>query len=760
MIDFNTAPLQGELPPEFVAAAAREEADDAHHGYDPDPQDNEPASDITTRKLAVTIITDRTGIAMRPVDMTLPQLAGHIGFTTAANKMALPWLKLALFGDKRSDKNSLRNNDNVLQVSGIEGDHDSGNLSFDEAVARIREANIRALLYTSASHEPGVKERWRILAPLSRNREPEMRGELVARVNGLLNGHLAGESFTLSQAYLYGHLPDAACRIEVIDGDFLDLRDDLDAGRIFKDGSTNGDHGANSGNSGGHDYNGAGPQHQSRADDDPEPVDVGKIEAALDVISPDCSYEVWLKIAAGLHHELGEHGFALFDRWSSKATGTVMDDGKSEPRYTQAKSRERWRGARTMHSIRIASVFYCADEEDPAWRQRYEQEPQSPSPAAGPTGQAPGPITIEETLKVFDHWLALPDQTPILAALGTVAANLLPGDPVWLGLIGPPSSAKTEILNSTSTLPHVVQAATMTVAGLLSGSPKKSQAKGAQGGLLRQINDFGIIVLKDFGSVLSMHPETKAEVLAALREIYDGAWTRHLGSDGGRTLSWQGKVGLLFAATGVIDAHYSVIGAMGDRFLLSRLAPVGRGQFSRALKHVGAGTKQMRQELAVVVTQLFAGRRVEPRAISKEEIERIDDAIMLVVRLRGAVARDRQSKEIEAVYGAEGTARIGLTLERLLAGLDTLGVDRETALRVVETVALDSVPPARRRAYDYLHAVYASSGAAETTAIAKMMELPTVTVRRVLEELVAYGLASRQSQGQGKPDLWKWVDWR
>ena len=375
--------------------------------------------------------------------------------------------------------------------------------------------------------------------------------------------------------------------------------------------------------------------------------------------------------------------------------------------------------------------------------------------AAKGAGQSASPIGIKETLEVFNRWLALPDQTPILAALGTVAANLLPGDPVWLGLIGPPSSAKTEILNSTASLSNVAQAATMTVAGLLSGSPKKSHAKGAQGGLLRQIGGFGIIVLKDFGSILSMHPETKAEVLAALREIYDGAWTRHLGSDGGRTLSWQGKVGMLFAATGVINSHYAVIGSMGDRFLLSRLAPVGRGQFGRAMKHVGAGTKQMREELSQTVTRLFAGLKGEPCAITEEEIERIDDTIMLVVRLRGAVARDRQSREIEAVYGAEGTARIGLTLERLLAGLDTLGVDRATAMDVVVSVALDSVPPARRKAYDYLHAL--NGAAASTTDVAKAMELPTVTVRRVLEELVAYGLASCEPQGQGKPSLWRWM---
>jgi hypothetical protein len=151
------------------------------------------------------------------------------------------------------------------------------------------------------------------------------------------------------------------------------------------------------------------------------------------------------------------------------------------------------------------------------------------------------PCTIEETLGVFERWLILPNRTPVYAMLGTVAANLLPGDPVWLGIIGPPSSAKTEILNSISTLPHVVQAATLTPAGLLSGTSKKQYDKTAKGGLLRQIGDFGIIALKDFGSILSMRPDAKAEVLAALREVYDGAWTRHLGIDGGRTLAWSGK---------------------------------------------------------------------------------------------------------------------------------------------------------------------------------------------------------------------------
>ena len=109
-------------------------------------------------------------------------------------------------------------------------------------------------------------------------------------------------------------------------------------------------------------------------------------------------------------------------------------------------------------------------------------------------------LTIEETLAVFDKWLALSSRTPVLAVLGAVAANRLEGDPVWIGVVAPPSSAKTEIINSLSLLPNVAQAATLTPAALLSGSPRRDRDKGAKGGLLREIGDFGILALKDFGS--------------------------------------------------------------------------------------------------------------------------------------------------------------------------------------------------------------------------------------------------------------------
>lgn len=373
----------------------------------------------------------------------------------------------------------------------------------------------------------------------------------------------------------------------------------------------------------------------------------------------------------------------------------------------------------------------------------------APSAAPGPLPQSP----IEDTLKIFREWLLLDNDIPVLAMLGAVAANMLPGDAIWLGIIAPPSSAKTEMLITLVNIPHTELVGTLSVAGLLSGTPRRQRAAGAKGGLLQKIGTFGFLVLKDFGSILSLRPDAKAELLAAMREIYDGKWTRVIGADGGRVLEWSGKIGLLFGCTRVYDSYYSVISELGDRFLLCRMGP-DKKQFIHAIKHANRAT-QMRARLVEAVTNLFAAPLPLPRDISDREIRWLDDILQIVVRLRGAVKRDYRTRELEDIYGAEGAARIGKALERVLSGLDCLGVKRAKARKVIRTIAFDSVPPNRLSVYRYLKGQ--KGKLYSTTIIAEAVKLPTTTARRALEELVIYGLAERDPQGQGRADLWRAV---
>jgi hypothetical protein len=142
---------------------------------------------------------------------------------------------------------------------------------------------------------------------------------------------------------------------------------------------------------------------------------------------------------------------------------------------------------------------------------------------------------------------------------------------------------------------------------LLSASPKKSRAKTATGGLLRKIGERGILVVKDVTTLLSSDRNMRGMVLAALREIHDGRWERNVGTDGGQTLTWTGRIVIVGAVTTAWDTAHGVIAALGDRFVLIRIdSNVSRQKSgTQAIGNTGSET-QMREELAAAVGGLIA----------------------------------------------------------------------------------------------------------------------------------------------------------
>jgi len=383
-----------------------------------------------------------------------------------------------------------------------------------------------------------------------------------------------------------------------------------------------------------------------------------------------------------------------------------------------------------------------------------QPQPQAPPPGSG---MASPVSALEETLQVFERWLLLKNHTPILATLGTVAANMLAGDPVWLGLVGPSSCGKTEILDALSELPCVARVSTLSMPGLLSGTPRQQQGQGATGGLLRQVGNPGIIVCKEFSSILFMRPDTRTDLLNALREIYDGRWVRHVGSGGGNVLIWSGKVGFLFGCTEAIDGQHDAISNLGHRFLYSRVQLVRHGHLKKAIQHRGAMAAQMRKELADAVSKLFAQPRQPFQPMNEQELNRLDDIVSLVVDLRGGSDRDPRTRELETVYSPEGPSRIGLALEQLFSGLMALGLDRARAFTTIIAVAMDSTPPKRRRIYSYLQSLKPNPGSATTSQIAANVRLPALAVRRTLEELEAHGRIERLVRGRGRTGVWRAV---
>ncbi|MCK1439911.1 hypothetical protein [Bradyrhizobium sp. 15] len=190
---------------------------------------------VVSAKVHVTFFRDYAATRCTTENLTLMELRERVLNAAAREKGKLPWLKLAKFGNKRSEKNSLRHDDNVLEVTGVELDYDVEQVSFDDAVKAVEATGIHALLYTSASHTP-EKPRWRLIAPTSKPLPPEMRYKLAARLNGVLKTTFnveviaKSDSFALSQSYFYGWVCDSPkphhCA-KVVQGAFIDQRDDL-----------------------------------------------------------------------------------------------------------------------------------------------------------------------------------------------------------------------------------------------------------------------------------------------------------------------------------------------------------------------------------------------------------------------------------------------------------------------------------------------------------------------------------------------------
>jgi hypothetical protein len=457
----------------------------------------------------------------------------------------------------------------------------------------------------------------------------------------------------------------------------------------------------------------------------------------------------------GLALQLRDNGYSQPEAVSSMASyvdrvGKTNLKGKPE-RYTLTEA-----GA----SVREA---YRSPAREP-WERRTDPAPShatvTAEPSPGATVSSPAVATnLESVIETFRRWLYLPDTTPLLAVLGTVAANLLPGDPVWLLLIGPPGGGKTELLQPLGSLPRVHMTSTLTEASLLSGTPSKDKAKDASGGLLRSVGDFGVLLCKDFGSVLSMNRDSRTSVLAALREVYDGSWTRHVGVDGGRTLHWQGKLGLIGACTSTIDSHHAVIAAMGERFIMFRLADIGEDELAaRALDHQGSEVL-MRTELCRAVSSLFSGLTLSrPAVVHGSERERLIALATLAVRCRSAVERDGYTRQVELIPQSEAPGRLALCLARLLDGMTTIGASRVDAWRVVAKCAVDCVPALRLRVLGMLAG---ELGAVETAAVATAIRYPTQTTRRALEDLTAHGVVKRvgHAPGRGGSDIWRLTDW-
>ncbi|TDD35263.1 ArsR family transcriptional regulator [Actinomadura sp. KC06] len=373
----------------------------------------------------------------------------------------------------------------------------------------------------------------------------------------------------------------------------------------------------------------------------------------------------------------------------------------------------------------------------------------------GTPSDIPGQL-LGETRALFRRWLGNDYDTGALdAVLATAAAERLQGDPCWLLVVSGSGAAKTETVMPLQGAGAVIVSTISGEAALLSGTSEKERSKDATGGLLRKVGPRGLLVIKDVTSIISMHRDTRASVMAALREVYDGRWDRDIGADGGKTLTWKGRLVVIGAVTTAWDSAHSVISAMGDRFVLVRVdSAESRGRRAaglQALRNTGHEVT-MREQLSGCVGRLLdAVERDTDVDLSEMEMLALLDLADIVTLARTAVERDYAGNVVQA-HAPEAPTRFTKQLGQIVRGGVALGMGRAEALGVAVRCAGDSMPPLRLRV---LVDVAAHSDT-PTKDVVKRLQLPRKTVDRVLQELHLLGLLTVDEIEYGQ-DRVRWI---
>ena len=363
--------------------------------------------------------------------------------------------------------------------------------------------------------------------------------------------------------------------------------------------------------------------------------------------------------------------------------------------------------------------------------------------------------TLNDLKKVVKAHLLLEDYKIVDIVAATIIGNLFPTDPLWLQIIGAPSSGKTELLNAIEDFPKVFFISDLTTSTLISGKKDSS--------LLPHLNG-KIIVMKDFTTILSKRHDDLKIIMSQLREVYDGKFSKGFGT--GEHQKWSGHVGFVGGCTDAYDRHYGVIGQMGERFLLYRIK--NQDNLDAGLQALGGfgGENKMRKEIKTAFTKFLRQFKKVDITIPKPS----EDLLYKITSLakfsghgRCPVHRDRYTKEITYRPVPEGEARLSKQLYHMAISLMTIHQEKSITNKIYEIIkkiGSDLIPRFRFMLLRYLY----EKGATEiqvywitTGDIAEGVNVNGKTALRALQDLSIVGLVKGRwcPEMQGKPYEWQ-----
>jgi hypothetical protein len=363
------------------------------------------------------------------------------------------------------------------------------------------------------------------------------------------------------------------------------------------------------------------------------------------------------------------------------------------------------------------------------------------------------PVEAKEVYSVFKKWLHLPDLSLLDVIFGTIIANKLDGDPLWMFIVAPPGGTKTEPLLSLSGGAGMEMLSSLTPHTLISGS---NLMGGPDPSLIPSLNG-KMLIIKDFTTVWGLPSIERDEIISILRDVYDGECAKAFGN--GIIRRYKSKFGILAATTPIIEQMTEEHAQLGERFLrwrnwIPESIKCRRVYIEKALANT-THEVELRTELNAIAKRVLLGKYDSLPSVSDDMRARIVGMAQWISTMRGTVNRDKYSRDVTHKSFTELGTRLSKQLYKLLLGVTMFHCEKavtEETYKVAVTVAKASIS---QRYLDAVNGICRIDPEKwhTTTELQKSIGLPKTTCDIVLGNLEMLNVVTREIE-QGKA-RWK-----
>lgn len=391
-------------------------------------------------------------------------------------------------------------------------------------------------------------------------------------------------------------------------------------------------------------------------------------------------------------------------------------------------------------------------------------------PGADPTAPAPHVIrtSINAILKDFKETdiHVFPSMKDSLILTCAIAHSInIPGEPLWMYLIGQPGAGKSLILESTLGSKNCLYRTSVTHKSFLSGF----KGDGGPDTSLLAIIPGKCLIVKDYSNVLSLPAAEQDQLVSLLREAYDGRIVRSYGNQVYREYppadSPFKDCRFSFVAGVTREIHARSHAGLGERFLKFEMDPTDGDNLRAIQAAVDDSWKSHDHSLQRMAgVGSFLDRELDWSTlpnIPKWYRNRIIALAQWVGLCRTPVARTQGDLDYDP--SPESGTRVVkqfLKLSQAVAMTLNLKSAESETYRLVRKVAWDTAHGWRRNLFQ----IFAQDQFLSATDIVNALDYSHSTVHRVIKDMVALSILKRTKStpnptGHGKPlQNWRLTD--